>query len=182
MVRLTSPGVLLLMAIFAIAGPEPARGNLPWPTPKKETIHLRLVALAWNHPRSSFATNEEVFIAEKELNKGESRLVKLVYNFLSYQPRLSDEGLDYSTVHELLAVRDPHCDETLAQIATGQTGDWRQVRPQLKYSTAAPSIDLWRLRHPVPCYTTNADDYTKPIHYESEPEAPLPTLTPPQNN
>ncbi len=179
MFRVRFPGVVLMMALFVLGGSDAARGNLPWSAPKKEMMHLRLVALAWNHPRSSFFGSEEIFIAEKEITKGESRLVKLVYAFLPYQPRLSEEGLSYSTLHELRAVRDPQCDETLAHIATGQVGDWRQEPPQLKYSAAAPPLDLSRHKSPLPCYVTNAEDYTKPIHDESEPQqVPMPTLTP----
>jgi hypothetical protein len=167
------------MVLCVISGSETAHGNLPWPAPKKESMRLRLVALAWNHPRSSFSTSEEIFVAEKELNKDETRLVKLVYEFLPYQPRLSDEGLDYSTLHELRAVRDPQCDETLDKMATGQMGDWRQQQSQLKYSTDAPPLNSSRHKNPLPCYVTNAEDYSKPVHNESEfQSAPLPTLTP----
>jgi hypothetical protein len=144
-------------------------GELQWPWPKKEPMRLRLVALAWNHPRSSFSTNEEIFIAEKQLTKDESRLVKLVFEFLPYQPRLSEQGLDYATVHEVQAVRDPQCDERLAQIVAGQTGDWRQQQPQLKYSTDAPVLNVTRHSNPLPCYVTNANDYTRPTRDESEP-------------
>ncbi len=42
-----------------------------------EPLRLRLVALAWNHPRSSFFASEEVFIAEKELSKDEMQFVNL---------------------------------------------------------------------------------------------------------
>ena len=173
------PSMVLILAVCLVGGSETARGNLPWNAPKKESMRLRLVALAWNHPRSSFFGSEEIFIAEKELNKDESRLVKLVYDFLPYQPRLSDEGLDYSTVHELRAVRDLGCDETLAQITNGETGDWRQEQSQLKYSSAAPPLNLARHKNSLPCYVTNPEDYTRPVHDESEPqEPPLPTLTP----
>src|SRR5258708_7872257 len=98
MARVKFPSIVLVMVLCVISGSETAHGNLPWPAPKKESMRLRLVALAWNHPRSSFSTSEEIFVAEKELNKDETRLVKLVYEFLPYQPRLSDEGLDYSTL------------------------------------------------------------------------------------
>jgi hypothetical protein len=179
MARVRFPSMILMMAICVMWGPESARGNLPWPVTKKESMHLRLVALAWNHPRSSFFGGEEIFIAEKALTKDETRLVKLVYTFLPYQPRLSDEGLNYSTLHELRAVRDPQCDETLAQIMTGQMGDWRQEQSQIKYSTGAPPLDLSRHRNPLPCYVTNTEDYSRPIHDESEPQQlPPPTLTP----
>jgi hypothetical protein len=176
------PSMVLIVAVCLMGGLETARGNLPWAVPNKESMRLRLVALAWNHPRSSFFGSEEVFIAEKELTKDESRLVKLVYEFLPYQPRLSDQGLNYSTLHELRAVRDPQCDETLAQIATGQTGDWRQQQSQLKYSTDAPPLNLSRHRSPLPCYVTSPEDYTRPVRDETEPQMPpVPTLNPRPN-
>src|SRR5260370_34009083 len=130
MTRARFLSMVLIVAACVICGSETARGHLPWPAPKKEAMRLRLVALAWNHPRSSFSASEEVFVADKEVGKDETRLVKLVYMFLPYEPRLSDEGLDYSTLHELRALRDPQCDESLAQITTGHTGDWRQNHPQ----------------------------------------------------
>jgi hypothetical protein len=157
-------GMVWLAVMCIWCGPETARGELRWQRPRKESLRVRLVALAWNHPRSSFFSNEETFIAEKELSKDESRLVKLVYDFLPYQPRLSDYGLEYSTVHELRAVRDPECDEKLAQLLTGQVGDWRQQRPQLKYSTDAPVLNLSRSKSRLPCYITNAEDYARPVH------------------
>jgi hypothetical protein len=169
MSRIRFSCMVLIVAVCVMAGPQTARGNLPWSAPKKESMRLRLVALAWNHPRSSFVGGEEIFIAEKELTKDETRLVKLVYTFLPYQPRLSEEGLDYSTLHELRAVRDPQCDETLAQITTGQTGDWRQTQSQIKYSAGAPSLNAARHNNPLPCYATNAEDYARPVHDETEP-------------
>jgi len=169
--RIRLPIIVLLLAIAATAGPDPVDGELQWQSMKKESMRLRLVALAWNHPRASFFASEEVFIAEKELTKDETRLVKLVYDFLPYQPRLSEHGLDYDTVHELRAVRDPECDEKLAELVSGEMGDWRQMQPQLKYSTDAPPIDLNRHHNPLPCYVTNAEDYSRPVH-ETEGEPP----------
>ena len=171
--------VVLLTFVCVMGATETARGNLPWNASKRESMRFRLVALAWNHPRSSFFSSEEVFIAEKELTKDETRLVKLVFEFLPYQPRLSEEGLDYSTLHELRATRDPQCDETLAQITTGPTGDWRQGQSHLKYSTDAPSLNPARNKVSLPCYVTSADDYTRPIHSDTETQPPpAPALHP----
>ena len=178
MTRISFSTWLLMLAVCLVGGTETARGNLPWSMPKKESMRLRLVALAWNHPRSSFFASEEIFIAEKELTKDETRLVKLVYEFLPYQPRLSEEGLDYSTLHELRAARDPHCDETLSQITAGREGDWRQDQSQLKYSADAPPVNPSRYKAPLPCYVTNAEDYTKPIHSETDSQPVVPQLTP----
>jgi hypothetical protein len=156
-------GFVWVAVLCGLCGPETAHGDLRWQWPKKESVRLRLVALAWNHPRSSFFASEEVFIAEKELTKDESRLVKLVYTFLPYQPRLSSDGLNYSTVHELRAFKDPECDETLAHLMTGELGDWRGQGSQLQYSTDAPELNLERRKSSLPCYVTSADDYTKPL-------------------
>src|ERR1700756_3545629 len=92
--------VVFFASTAVLCGPEAVHGQLRWQPPKLESMRLRLVALAWNHPRSSFFGSEEVFIAEKQLTKDESRLVKLVFGFLPYQPRLSDYGMDYSVTHE----------------------------------------------------------------------------------
>jgi hypothetical protein len=164
--------IAFLAATSVVCAPGVAHGQLRWQWPKKESMRLRLVALAWNHPRSSFFANEEIFIAEKELTKDESRLVKLVFSFLPYQPRLSDYGMDYSVAHEMRAARDPQCDETLAQLMTGQVGDWRQTKSSLKYSTDAPELNVSRHRNPLPCYVSDADDYTKPVPEPSEELGP----------
>jgi len=151
--------VCALLVVCTLLGRQPAQADLRWQDGRKEAIRVRIVALAWSHPRSSFFSNEEVFVAEKALNQSESRLVKLVYGFLPYQPRLSDGGLDYATVHELRAVRDPECDETLSQM-TSPHGP----RSSLKYSTDSPILNVERRRAPLPCYITTADDYGKAMH------------------
>jgi hypothetical protein len=162
-------GITWLAVIALLGAPTTARGELQWQIPRMEPVRLRLVALAWNHVPSTFFASEEIFIAEIEIAKDESRLVKLVYTYLPYQPRLSEYGFNYSTVHELRAARDPQCDATLSEITTGQVGDWRQERSQLKYSTDAPALNLARHKSRLPCYVTSAADYTRPVD-EPAPE------------
>jgi hypothetical protein len=157
-------GVVMLAITGLFTAPATVRADLQWQTPRAEPVRLRLVALAWNHPPSSYFSNEEIFIAEMQIAKEESRLVKLIYNYLPYQPRLSDNGLNYSTVHELRAARDRECDQTLSEITSGRSGDWRQEQSLLKYSTDAPIINLTRQKKPLPCYVTSASDYSKPVH------------------
>jgi hypothetical protein len=159
--------VMVLLGFSAIFAPRPAHGSLHWKEPRKQQIRVRLVALAWSHPRSSFFASEEVFVAEKELTPGELRLVKLVYGFLPYQPRLSESGFDYSTVHEIRATRDPSCDETLRQM-TSDDQDGKEY--PLHYSEDSPKVDLERRRMPLPCYLTSADDYTKSIYRPLGPD------------
>jgi hypothetical protein len=160
--------VSFLAASCVIASHPHAQGQLRWPeSPKKEALHVRLVAIALSDPRSSFFTSHEVFVAERELGREEWSLIKLVYTFLPYQPRLSDAGMDYSTVHQFSAVRDTNCDETLAQMTSSDWPDRHQIN--LRYSQDSPLKDLERRRTPLPCYETTADDYTKSAH------EPIPT-------
>jgi hypothetical protein len=160
--------VFTLGMMCTVFGRERAAGQLHWQIAKKEPLHVRLIALAWAHPRSSFFASEETFIAEKQLGEGEWRLVKLEYGFLPYQPRLSESGLDYSTVHELRAVREPNCDETLTQMST-VSEDGHNSQSDLRYATDAPTINFERHHSMLPCYITSAEDYGKSVH---EPPGP----------
>jgi hypothetical protein len=155
------PRAAFLVAILSLCGFQTAKGELRWQDAKKEQLRVRLIALAESYPRSSVYSNQEVFIAALEIERGEARLVKLVYGFLPYQPRLSESGLDYSMVHELRATRNPDCDETLAQMTSVDKN-----RPKLnwEYSTDSPEVDPRRRRRPLPCYQTTAEDYTKQVH------------------
>src|SRR5262249_11110381 len=89
---------------------KPAEG-LHWPDPpKKAHMRVRLVAVALAEPRSSFFSSHDVLVAEKEIGNDEFSLIKLVFAYLPYQPRLSELGFDYSVVHEISVWRNPDCD------------------------------------------------------------------------
>lgn len=162
---------LLFLAATCIGGPgRQAEGQLRWPDPpKKAPMRVRLVAVALaDHPRSSFFPSHEVFVADTEIGHEEWSLVKLVFTFLPYQPRLSESGFDYSVVHEVSAWRDPDCDETVAQLTARSRPNRHEP---LIYSRNVPREDLDRRRIPLPCYETNADEYIKSSF---EPIAPPP--------
>ena len=166
--------IFVLIGTCVIGSQDRAQAQLRWSDSKKEAMRVRLVALAAADPRSSFFTTREVFVAEREIGHEEWSLIKLVFTFLPYQPRLSDSGLDYSLVHEFSALRDRACDETLAQMTSGP-----DHQPQnLKYAADSPTRDLERRRTSLPCYQTTADDYAKtdrePI---PPPPPPIPTLS-----
>jgi len=150
--------ILLLVLACCIAAREQASAELHWQNTKKELLRVHLVALAVAYPRSSVFASQEVFVAEQEIEKNETRLVKLVYNFLPYQPRLSEFGLEYSTAHDIKAQRDPSCDEQLNQMGR-QNG-----YTSFKYSSNAPALDLDHRRFRLRCYQTTAEDYDKPLH------------------
>src|SRR5579884_1596057 len=108
------PVISMAGAVCLVLTATPAAdGQLHWRHFHKQEIEVRLIALAVEYPRSSFFANDEVFVAEQELAKEESRFIKLVYDFLPYQPPLSQSGLNYSLLHTVNAVRDTTCDESL---------------------------------------------------------------------
>jgi len=150
-------------------------GGLHWPDPpKKMPMRVRLVAEAFALPRSSFFSNVEVLIAEKEISDEEWGLIKLVFTYLPYQPRLSESGFDYSVVHEISAWRNRDCDETVAHLTARNQPDRHEP---LIYSRNVPREDLDRRRIPLPCYEAKADDYIKsslkPIAPPPEPPKPV---------
>jgi hypothetical protein len=108
-------------------------------------------------PSSSYFANSEIFLAEEHVNRYRSRLIKLVYDFLPYQPRLSDYGPNYPVVYKLHVTRDPSCDEPLMQMTSSVTtsGSTPINRLQLdpKYSNQQQST--------LACFRTTADDYRK---------------------
>ncbi len=160
---------LLFLATTCLGGPgRQAEGQLRWSyPPKKAPMRFRLVAVAYaDHPRSSFFSSQEVFVAETEIGQEESSLIKLVFTFLPYEPRLSESGFDYSVVHEVSASRDERCDQTVAQLTARQLPNRHEP---LIYSRNVPRVDLNRRRSPLPCYETSANEYIKASF---EPVAP----------
>lgn len=152
-----------------IGGSGKEAEGLHWPDfPKKVRIRVRLVAVALALPRTSFFANLEVLVAEKEIGEDEFSLIKLVFNYLPYQPRLSESGFDYSVVHEVSAWRNTACDMTIAQLTTRSMPD--RHAPMI-YSRNAPRQDLDLRQIPLPCYEMKADDY---IRSSLEPLPPPP--------
>jgi hypothetical protein len=154
--------LLCLIGVASVLlGKIPSSGGpVRWSSTRKEAIEVRLVALAAAYPRSSYFASDEVFVAEQELAKEESRFIKLVYDFLPYQAPLSSYGLDYALVHRVNAVRDTTCDETLWEMRSwlGQRQQ-AQAAPSWKYALECPIADLDRRQARLRCYRTTSDDY-----------------------
>jgi len=145
---------LLFLAAACIGGAgRQAEGQLRWDyPPKKAPMRVRLVAIAISLPRSSFFKSAEVFVAETEISHEEWGLIKLVFTFLPYEPRLSESGFDYSVVHQISAWRDENCDETVAQLTMRSLPNRRQP---LVYSRNVPREDLDRRKIPLRKPTIN---------------------------
>ncbi|HET7440927.1 MAG TPA: GAF domain-containing protein [Terriglobales bacterium] len=108
-------------------------------------------------PNSSYFSNQEIFLAEERVSSHQSRLIKLIYEFLPYQPKLSDYGPEYPALDKLRVTRDPNCDETLT-LATSSlnTAGWPQAG-RLKLNAKYLNLQEATLA----CYRTTADDYRR---------------------
>jgi hypothetical protein len=148
------PGGLLPGEIIADVGQTIADTK---ETSGTKALSVNFIEPALVLPRSTYFVSYEVFIAEERLTRHESQLIKLVYDFLPYQPRLSDYGPNYPAIENLRATRDPSCDETLMQVASAaNTARWSQAaRVQLG------ATSLKQRQSTLPCYRTTADDYRR---------------------
>ena len=118
-------------------------------------VSVNFVGLALSLPSSSYFASHEVFIAE-ERTHSQSRLIKLVYEFLPYQERLSDYGPDYPDVDKLRVTRDPSCDESLPQVMAAMTKSSHAVTDRLQQHLNG-GLQTGKLE----CYRTTADDYRR---------------------
>ena len=147
----------------AVAPPAPPVIDNPR-GPATQELPVRVIGLALALPSSSYFSNYEVFIAERQLSKDESQLIKLVYVSLPYQRRLSEYGLDNSRVYKLRVTRDPTCDETLLQMTWPET----DPRPGSQYSTDSPALSPSDRNGMLPCYRTTADDYRRALSHSRQ--------------
>jgi hypothetical protein len=122
-----------------------------------EDVPLRLLSPVMPKAGSSFFSNFEVYIAERRVKKGTTELIKLVYEFLPYQKRLSEYVQSNARVYTLRVLRDPSCDESLMQMtwseedqSTGDSGNRDLFAESDKKSK-------------LPCYRTTAADYQRAI-------------------
>lgn len=148
----------------ALAETESSRPPTPPDlSPGPQTVPVRLVALALSLPSSSFFSNYEVFIAERQLARNQFELIKLVYVSLPYQRRLSDYPLSDARVYRLRVTRDPSCDESLLQMSWTETGaPSSDPRLSSDHGISADPPDPDR-SNKLPCYRTTADDYRQAV-------------------
>jgi hypothetical protein len=173
--------LILLLVACTVGGHETAVGQLHWPggSQKQQHIRLRVVGRVMALPRTSFFANHEVFVAEKALNREEGTLIKLVYEFLPYQPSLSEIGMDYSTIYDVRATRDPQCDESLSDMISSRGPKHDPIDSAgFKYASDAPELVIPHHRSSLPCYESSAEDFGRaeraPLHPDN-PE-PMPRL------
>jgi hypothetical protein len=146
--------------------PEPAVASSPTPAVNKENkatveeLPLGLIGLVFAAPGTSYFSNFEVFVAKRRVGKDQLQLIKLVYEFLPYQRRLSEYNLSDlpPRVIKLRVTPDPSCDESLGHMIQSYTDPSSSAREHPELPAALRSSDLNAV---LACYRTTADDFQK---------------------
>jgi hypothetical protein len=146
--------------------PEPAIASSPTPAVNKENkatveeLPLGLIGLVFAAPGTSYFSNFEVFVAKRRVGKDQLQLIKLVYEFLPYQRRLSEYNLSDlpPRVIKLRVTPDPSCDESLGHMIQSYTDPSSSAREHPELPAALRSSDLNAV---LACYRTTADDFQK---------------------
>ena len=125
-----------------------------------EELPVGLLGLVFAAPGSSYFSNYEVFVAKRKVGKDQLELIKLVYEFLPYQRRLSEYDLNNipPRVIKLRVVPDPNCNESLGQIIEPVPDPNRPVMEYPKLPAALRAVDLSAV---LPCYRTTATDFQR---------------------
>lgn len=125
-----------------------------------DVLPLGLIGVVFAAPGTSFFSNFEVFVAKRRVANDQMQLIKLVYEFLPYQRRLSEYDLGNlpPRVIKLRVKPDPTCDESLGQMIQSHTDPGTAVTEPPKLPEALRSQNLNALLH---CYRITADDFQK---------------------
>jgi hypothetical protein len=140
------------------SSPTPAVNNENKPT--VEELPLGSIGLVFAAPGTSYFSNFEVFVAKRRVGKDQLQLIKLVYEFLPYQRRLSEYDLSNlpPRVIKLRVTPDPSCDESLRQIIQSHTDRPPSAREYPKLPETLRSSDPNAV---LACYRITADDFQK---------------------
>jgi hypothetical protein len=124
-----------------------------------EELPLGLLGVVFVPPGTSYFSNFEVFVAKRRIGK-ELQLIKLVYEFLPYQRRLSEYNLNNipQRVIKLRVTPDPSCNESLGQMIQPSADSTTAGAGYPDLPEALRSQDLTAM---LPCYRTNASDFEK---------------------
>ncbi len=125
-----------------------------------EELPLGSLGLVFAAPGTSYFSNFEVFVAKGGVAKDHMQLIKLVYEFLPYQRRLSEYDLSKRSgkVIKLRVTPDPSCNESLGRIMRPYSDPTRASAQYPKLPAALRDFDLNLV---LPCYRTTADDFQK---------------------
>jgi hypothetical protein len=128
--------------------------------PSIAELPLGLLGVVFAPQGSSYFSNFEVFVAKRKVGKDQFQLIKLVYEFLPYQRRLSEYDLNNlpPRIIKLRVTPDPNCDESLGQMILTHNDSATPAEAYAKLPAALRQSDLTAV---LPCYRTSASDFQR---------------------
>jgi len=84
-------------------------------------VRVRVIAPVLPLPSFSYFSSSEIFIAEELLSEHQKRPIKLVYDFLPYQHRLSEYCPKYPELEQLQVTRDATCKKVPCSVQLPRT-------------------------------------------------------------
>ena len=124
-----------------------------------EDIPLRFIAVPGAYSKTSFFSNFEVVIAERNVNGNKTEYIKLVYISLPYQKRLSEYNWNTTRIYKLRATYDPRCNESLMEMMMPDGGE--QIDEQTQAEASRVAAQLGDKKTKLHCYETTADDFQR---------------------
>lgn len=128
-----------------------------------EDVPLRLIAVPGASTNGSFFSKYEVVLAERTVKQGQKELIKLVYESLPYQKRLSEYDWSTTKIYKLRAVADPRCDESLLQMMWPEGGDAPDAEMQADANRLAAEVGDKNTK--LHCFRTTADDFQRAMSH-----------------
>jgi hypothetical protein len=159
-VKVLDPAPVISSSASSMLASVPAVDKDKEVTPTIEQLPLGLLGLVFAPPGTSYFSNFEVFVAKRRVGRDQLQLIKLVYEFLPYQRRLSEYDLNNVPLRviKLRVTLDPSCNESLGRVIAPSTDS---ALPTRNYPELPPELRDSDRNAILPCYRTNADDFRK---------------------
>jgi hypothetical protein len=133
------------------------------PTGPVEDVSMQLIAVPGGSTNSSFFSKYEVVLAQRTTKQGQTEIIKLVYESLPYQKRLSEYDWSTAKIYKLRAILDPRCDESLMQIYLPESGAAPDAEAVGEANRLAAIVGDKNTK--LHCYRTTADDFQRAISH-----------------
>lgn len=127
--------------------------------PPGEEVPLRFIEVPGASKRTSFFSNYEVVLAERNISPTQTEPIKLVYVSLPYQKKLAEYNWSTARIYKLRAIPDPKCDESLMDMMMPDNGGPLDPETEASANRLASLIPDKKMK--LHCYRTTADDFAK---------------------
>jgi len=144
--------------------PESTQTAPPLPdnaAPPGEEVPLRLIQVPGAASKTSFFSNFEVVLAERNITPTKKEIIKLVYISLPYQKRLAEYDWNTTRIYKLRVIQDPSCDESLMQMMFPEGNEQLDAETQDQANRLASEVSDKNMK--LRCYRTTADDFQRAV-------------------